>query len=275
MNAAKTWKWTWVHVLLILTLLISIYPIYWVLQLSLKTHVEAFKTPPSWIFVPTFKNYQRLLVGGVFPSRLLNSFIVSTVATVVALLIGTPAAYVFSRLRFRFKKAVFLFVLASRMIPPISFILPYFMVYVQLGLMDTRTGLILIYMAFSMGLVVWSMWTFFDEIPMELDEAAEVDGASVLQTLWRVILPVSASGLTSTGILTFVMAWNDFLFALILTRTQAVTAPVQITVALAYEAEDLGLMTAGAIAVAVPTILFTLIVRKYLRQGMLKGAVKG
>jgi multiple sugar transport system permease protein len=166
-------------------------------------------------------------------------------------------------------------VLASRMVPPISFIIPYFLIYINVGLIDTRIGLIIIRVGFSLGLIVWAMWTYFDEIPVELDEAAEIDGASVRQTIWHVILPMAGGGLTSTGILCFIMAWNDYLFALILTRTRAVTAPVEITRALAYQAEDLGLATAGAVIVALPAILFSLFVRKYLRSGIMGGALKG
>jgi multiple sugar transport system permease protein len=271
----RTINWTVVHIILIVLLVLALYPVYWVLQISLKTQVEAFKTPPSWIFRPTFIHFKSLLTGGRFPNRILNSFIIATCSTAFALVIGTPAAYVFSRLRFRFKNFTLILVLASRMVPPIAFIIPYFLAYVRIGLIDTRLGMIIIRVGFSLGLVVWSMWTYIDEIPIELDEAAEMDGATVLQILRRIIMPISAGGLTSTGILCFVAAWNDYLFALILTRTRAVTAPVEITTAMAYQAEDLGVATAGAIIVAVPAIFFSLVVRKYLKTGIMGGAVKG
>ena len=267
--------WLAVHLLLVLALLLCLFPVYWIFQISLKTQVEAFKVPPSWIFKPTFRHYVKLLTEGDFPGRLFNSAVVSTFSTLFGLLIGTPAAYVMSRLKFRLKNLVLLLVLSSRMVPPISFIIPYFLVYINIGLMDTRIGLIIIRVGFSLGLIVWAMWTYFDEIPLELDEAAEIDGASVIQIIRHVILPVSAAGLTSTGILCFIMAWNDYLFALILTRTRAVTAPVEITRALAYQAEDLGLATAGAIIVALPAIMFSLFVRKYLKTGIMGGAIKG
>ena len=275
MKKTKIMLWIYNHALLIIALAVSIYPIYWILQISIKSYIEAFKYPPSWFFRPTFENYQRLFVNNEFLHGFGNSFMVSTISTFFAILIGTPAAYVFSRLRFRFKSLVLLLVLTSRMIPPISFIVPYFMVYVRTGLIDTLTGLIIIYTAFSLGLVVWSMWTFLDEVPMELDEAARVDGASVLQTLWKVIMPVVAPGLASTGILCFLMTWNDFIIALVLTRINAVTSTVVITKFLAYEAADIGLMTAAAIVVSLPTVFFSVIMRKYLKKGMLSGAVKG
>jgi multiple sugar transport system permease protein len=135
--------------------------------------------------------------------------------------------------------------------------------------------LILIYTGFSLWLVVWSLWAFFDAVPKELDQQAQIDGASTMQILLKVILPVAVAGLASTGVLCFVLAWNDFIFALILTRTRAVTAPVEITKATAYQAEELGMVAAGAIIVAAPAIIFSIIVRKYLRSGMLGGALKG
>ncbi|UCF98398.1 MAG: carbohydrate ABC transporter permease [Spirochaetaceae bacterium] len=274
MRRTNAYKSIGIFILVVIALSLSFYPIYWVIQLSMKSHVEAFKFPPSWIFKPSFSNYQRLFAGTAFPKRLLNSLIVATLSTLFALAVGTPAAYVFSRKKFKHKNLLLLLVLTSRMIPPVVFIVPYFMVYINIGLIDTRLGLILIYVTFSLGLVVWSMWTFFDEIPTELDEAAEVDGASILQTIWKVILPVAIAGLASTGILCFIMAWNDFIFALVLTRTNAVTAPVEITKAMAYEAEDIGLMTSGSLAISFPALLFAIIVRKYLRKGVLGGAVK-
>ena len=274
MRKADAYRSIGIFILVAIALSLSFYPICWVIQLSMKSHVEAFKFPPSWIFKPSFSNYQRLFAGTDFPKRLLNSLIIATLSTIFALAVGTPAAYVFSRKRFKHKNLLLLLVLTSRMIPPVVFIVPYFMVYINVGLIDTRVGLILIYVTFSLGLVVWSMWTFFDEIPTELDEAAEVDGATVLQTIRKVILPVAVAGLASTGILCFIMAWNDFIFALVLTRTNAVTAPVEITKAMAYEAEDIGLMTSGSLVISFPALLFAIIVRKYLRKGVLGGAVK-
>ena len=274
MRKADAYRSIGIFILVAIALSLSFYPICWVIQLSMKSHVEAFKFPPSWIFKPSFSNYRRLFAGTDFPKRLLNSLIIATLSTIFALAVGTPAAYVFSRKRFKHKNLLLLLVLTSRMIPPVVFIVPYFMVYINVGLIDTRVGLILIYVTFSLGLVVWSMWTFFDEIPTELDEAAEVDGATVLQTIRKVILPVAVAGLASTGILCFIMAWNDFIFALVLTRTNAVTAPVEITKAMAYEAEDIGLMTSGSLVISFPALLFAIIVRKYLRKGVLGGAVK-
>jgi len=274
-TVSKPLKWIATHLVLLIILIVMLYPVIWLLQFSLKSHVDAFKVPIDWTFIPNFINYKNLIANGSFPTRLLNSFITSGVSTVIAIAIGAPAAYALSRLRSRHKNKILLLVLTSRMAPPIAFIVPYFLIYVQLNLTDTLFGLILIYTAFSMGLVVWSMWGFFDSVPIELDQQAQIDGANTIQTLFHIVIPVAVAGLASTGVLCFILAWNDFLFALILTRSHAVTAPVAITQAMAYQAEDLGRVAAGAIVVALPAVIFSIIVRKYLRSGLAAGAVKG
>jgi multiple sugar transport system permease protein len=263
------------HILLILALLVTLYPFVWVLLLSLKTQADAFNYEKLFVFTPTIKNYIKLLSATNFSYNLLNSFIIATSATFLTLGIGTPAAYVLSRVRMRAQNTVLLFVLTSRMIPPMAFIIPYFIVFNTVGLIDTRIGLILIYIALSLGLVVWAMWTFFDEIPIEMDESARIDGASVFQTFRKIILPLSAHGMASTGIISFVMVWNEFLFALILTRRDAVTAPVAISSGLAFETMDIGFLTAGSIVVSAPVIAFYFIMQKYIRRGLMGGAIKG
>jgi multiple sugar transport system permease protein len=275
LSVSKPLKWTYVHIITILLLIIFLYPLIWLLQFSLKPHVEAMRVPIDWTFIPDFRNYVSLLFEGDFSRKLLNSLVASSFSTLLAISIGSPAAYALSRLRSRYKSAILLGVMTSRMAPPIAFIVPYFLLYVHVGLTDSLFGLILIYTGFNMGLVVWSMWTFFDTVPRELDQQAQIDGASTLQTLYRIIMPVAVAGLASTGVLCFVLAWNDFLFALILTRSRAVTAPVEITKAMAYQAEELGKVAAGAIVVATPAIIFSIIVRKYLKTGLAAGAVKG
>ena len=263
-------------ILLIVFILAVLYPTVWILRMSFQRHVDAFSSTQKLFFKPILNNYLRLIKDSQFPSRFLNSFIEAGLSTFLALFIGIPAAYVFSRLQFKFKNILLVFILSSRMIPPISLLIPYFLVFNNIGLIDTRIGMILVYTVFNLGLVIWAMWSFFDDIPKEMDEAAEVDGASVIQTLYKVIVPVSTAGITSIAILCFVMAWNDFIFALMLTRSRAVTAPIELaSKALAYQSEDITLVAAGCIIVAAPAIIFTVILRKYLQKGLLAGAVKG
>lgn len=262
--------------LLIFFIIAVLAPIVWILRVSLQIHVDAFRTPQQIFFKPILDNYVRLFEGSKFPSRFLNSFIEVGASTILALFIGIPAAYSLSRLKSRFKNLLLVVILSSRMIPPISLLIPYFLVFNKINLIDTRIGMILVYTVLNMGLVIWALWTFFDDIPIELDESAEIDGANVVQTLYRVIVPVATSGIVSTAVLCFVMVWNDFMFALMLTRSKAVTAPVELAAkALAYESEDITLVAAGCIMVAAPAIIFTFFIRKYLQKELLAGSIKG
>jgi multiple sugar transport system permease protein len=275
LSTSKMWKWVVTNSLILLAVLIFLYPLLWLMQFSLKSHVEAFSTPIKWIFKPNFSSYIDLFTQGRFLERMFNSFFIATISTILALSVGTPAAYALSRMRSKLKRVILVGAMSSRMVPPIAFLVPYFIIFVNVGLIDTRFGMIIAYTAFNIGLVTWSMWTFFDGVPKELDEQARIDGATVFQTLVKIILPLGVAGLASTAVLCFVMAWNDFIFALILTRSRAVTAPVEISRSMAYQALNLGRVAAGAVLVGTPAIIFSVIVRKYLRSGLTAGAVKG
>jgi len=162
------------------------------------------------------------------------------------------------------------------MIPGMVYLIPYFASFSKLGLLDTRFGLIIAHSVFTLPLVVWMLIPFFDEIPKDLDEAAKIDGASVFRTFWNVVLPLSSPGLASTAILSFIFSWNEFVFAVVLTRKKAITAPVAIAQFMGYQGEGYGWgkIAAGGIMVLIPVILFSIIVRKYLVKGLLGGAVK-
>jgi multiple sugar transport system permease protein len=160
-------------------------------------------------------------------------------------------------------------------LPPIAFTIPYFLVYRYMGLVDTLSGLVLIYLTFNLSLVVWMMRSFFEALPLTLEEAAWIDGASLWEGFYRVILPLAAPGLGATAILGFVYAWNDFFFALILTRNQAMTATVAIVNFMTYEGWEWGKIAAGGTLVMMPVLMFSFIVRKYLVGGLTAGALKG
>ena len=178
-------------------------------------------------------------------------------------------------LTIRSEKPLSLLILASRMAPPIAFTIPYFLVYRHIDLLDTITGLVLIYLTFNLSLVVWLMRSFFDACPRSLEEAAWIDGASMWQGFTKIILPISGPGLAATAILCFLYSWNDFFFGLILTRTQAMTAPVAIVNFMQYEGWEWGKIAAGGTMVMLPVLIFSILVRKFLIQGMTAGAVKG
>lgn len=259
----------------LVALFVLIYPVYWLLSISLKTQVEAFRTPPSWIFLPTFKHYIRLFVQADFLRYFTNSMVISVGATLLALSLGVPASYSLSRGKFRGKNTVLFAILASQMVPPILFIIPYFTTFVKLQLIDTRIGLVIISLSFTLALVTWSMRAFFDDIPIELEEAAKIDGASDLQIFIKIILPLVSNGAVATGIISLVLCWNQFLFPLVLTRRTAVTATVALMKFMAAEAEDWGLMASGSIMLTLPVLVFSILIRKYLAHGLVAGALKG
>ncbi len=213
----------------------------------------------------------------VFASSFINSLVVSIVSVVIAIALGAPFAFWLSRahLTARSDFMIGLIILSTRMAPPIAFTLPYFLAYRYAEIMDTRIGLILVYVTINLSLVVWTMRTFFDGVPTSIDESAEIDGASRFQTFFEVVLPMSATGLVATTILAFIYSWNDFFFALILTRTEAMTAPVAIVNFLNFEGWEWGKIAAGGVMVMAPVALFSLAMQKYLVKGLSAGAVKG
>jgi multiple sugar transport system permease protein len=252
-------------------LAVVLFPFVWMVQMSFRTSDDIFGD--DLLFVPTLENYGALWTGN-FPSSFTNSVVTGTVSTALALLIGVPAAYSLSRWRFRGRRAVALWILATRMAPPIAFTIPFFLAYRYIGLTDSVVGLIVIYLTFDLALVVWMMQTFFDGIPRSLEEAAWIDGCGVWSAFRRITLPLTAPGLAATAVLCFILSWNDFFFALILTRTHAMTAPVAIVNFMQYEGWEWGKIAAGGTLVMLPVVVFTVFVRAYLVRGLTAGSVK-
>lgn len=262
------------HAIVTLLLIAIMFPFLWLLVLSVKPQEAMFAWPPQLFFKPTVEHYFALWEGE-FPKSFMNSLITSVGSTLAAMILGVPSAYALSRMHAGSSGGISLAVLASRMAPPIAFTIPYFLAYRYIGLHDTRVGLILIYLTFNLSLVIWLMRSFFDAIPRTLEEAAYIDGASYWQGFYRIILPISGPGLAATAILCFLYSWNDFFFALILTRTEATTAPVAVVNFLNYEGWEWGKIAAGGTMVMLPVLVFSIVVRKFLISGMSAGAVKG
>ena len=256
-----------------LTLLV-LCPVLFMVQMSLRTGLEAFRMPPTFPFTPTLQNFAALFEGK-FVRSLVNSVVTSTSTTALALFLGVPAAYAFSRARVRATGLVSLWTLATRMAPPVAFGIPFFLLYKDLGLIDTRLGLVVIYLTFNLSLVIWMMRPFYDQLPRSLEEAAWIDGATLWQGFYRIILPLSGPGLAATAILCFLFAWNDFFFALILTRTEAMTAPVAVVNFMNYEGWEWGRIAAGGTMIMLPVLVFSFLVRRYLVHGLTGGALKG
>ncbi len=255
-------------------LAVTLFPVLWLIQLSLKVESEAFRMPPQLLFWPTLENYVALFQGK-FARSFGNSLVVSVATTLISLLLGVPAAYALSRAGFRADKGIALWVLTTRMAPPIAFAIPFFLTYRYLGLIDTLLGLVIIYLTFNLSLVIWMMRTFFDGLPRSLEEAAEIDGAGPWGAFLRITLPLAGPGLATTAIFCFLFAWNDFFFALVLTRSRAQMAPVAIVNFMNYEGWEWGKIAAGGTLIMLPVVLFSLLVRRYLIRGLTAGAIKG
>ena len=273
-GSREIWERRALYALVIVLVILIMFPFAWLLLMSFKTDQDIFVFPPKLLFTPTLENYAALWSTG-FRTSFANSAVASVVSTLLAMLVGVPGAYALSRTTMRAEGALSLLILASRMAPPIAFTIPYFLVYRHMGLIDTLTGLVIIYLTFNISLVVWLMRSFFDATPRSLEEAAWIDGATLWQGFYRIILPLSGPGLAATAILCFLYSWNDFFFALILTRTEAMTAPVAVVNFMNYEGWEWGKIAAGGTMVMLPVLVFSVLVRRFLIQGMTAGAVKG
>jgi multiple sugar transport system permease protein len=259
------------HAAVVVLALMVLLPFLWLVQMSLRPEDEIFSD--ALLFTPTLENYQALWQGN-FAGSFVNSLAVSSLSTGLSLLLGVPAAYVLTRWRFKGRARVALWILTTRMAPPIAFTIPFFLAYRVLGLQDTVWGLALIYMTFNLSIVIWFMQTFFAAIPESLEEAAWIDGCGVWRAFWLVTLPLAAPGLAATAVFCFIFSWSDFFYALILTRTNAMTAPVAIVNFLQYEGWEWGKIAASGTLVMLPVLIFTLLVRKYFVHGLTAGGLK-
>ncbi len=192
----------------------------------------------------------------------------------LSLLLGVPAAYALSRMAMRGKHVLQFWILTSRMIPPMALAVPFFMIFSKTHLLDTYIGLIIIYLTFNLALVIWIMKTFFDDVPVTLEESATIDGCSTFGCFWRISLPLVSPGLAATTIFCWIMSWNEFLYALVLTRRAAKTAPVAVTIFMRFIDIRWGTIAAGSTFIMLPIILFAIVVNKYLISGLVKGALK-
>ncbi|QQO24238.1 carbohydrate ABC transporter permease [Bradyrhizobium diazoefficiens] len=261
-------------VAIVATLLILLSPFLWLLQMSFKSNDQILQFPPPLIFTPTLENYVSLW-HSAFSASFVNSLVSASFSTALALLLGVPAAYALSRWAGRGKHGLSFAILVTRMAPPIAFTIPFFLFYRWIGLLDTITGLVLVYTSFNLPLVIWMMQPFFDTVPISLEEAALVDGARTRTVFTKIVLPMVTPGIAATAILCFLYAWNDFFFALILTRINARTAPVAVVNFMNYEGWEWGKIAAGGSLVMAPVLIFSLAVRRYLVSGLTAGAVKG
>jgi multiple sugar transport system permease protein len=244
-----------------------LFPFYVVVTTALKTETAIFAWPPVWIFKPTLQSFYNALFvfgGRSAASYLINSIVISAVSTLLAVVLGAMAAYGLVRFSFAGKRHLAFWILSTRFAPPVAFIVPIYLMVQKVGLLDSHIALILIYTAMNLSLVIWILRGFFAEIPIEIEEAALVDGYSRLQIFWRVAIPLVRPGIVSTAILSAIFSWNEFLYAVVLTQSRAATLPVY----LAGFSNSMGLawgeyMAVGTMAV-LPILVFTFALQKHL-----------
>ena len=267
------------YALSIAAVIAAVVPVYWMLTISLKTEVDQFASPPKWFaFTPTLAHYYDAFSTRSFGKYLITSAIVATLSTACAMVLGTLAAYGLSRFRLRgqLDRRLSLWILSTRMFPPIVTAVPLFLMMRDLRLINTITSLVIVYTALNLPFVVWMMRGFFKELPRELEEAAMVDGDSRLGALVRVILPLVTPGLAATAVFCLIVSWNEFLLALVLTQTDAaMTLPVGIAGRVTQYEIKWGVMSAAGVVAMVPILAFALAVQRYLVRGLSLGAVKG
>ncbi len=272
-KTAFSWKQAAGVTMMLGFLFFALLPIIWSFILALRPEKRLFE--PIWES-PTALTLDNIwtLAGSDFPRALLNSFITAGSATAIALVIGVPGGFALAKGRSTRKFIASWALLLLRMAPPVGFVIPLFIVYLNIGFLDTWTGLIAAYMVLTLPLVVWSSWTSLAQIPDELIEAALLDGATMSQALRRVVLPAARPGIVATAVLAYLLVWNDFFFALIITRSGTITAPVAIMNFVSYASVDWGSIAIASIALTLPTVPVIVFADKYIVQSM-GGAVKG
>jgi multiple sugar transport system permease protein len=257
---------------LLLVVLFLLAPFFWMVLNAFKTPLQIIKLPPELFFEPTLRNFQNVFGTQNFMRYILNSLIIGAGCTLVGLLLGLPAAYSIARFR---QNKLAIAILMARMVPGITFLVPLFIIFRALGLVDTYTSLILAHMLVGLPFIVWVMVPFFESIPRELTEAAVVDGASSLRTFVAVVLPLSVPGIVTAAILSFVFSWNNFMFSIVLASNRTRTVPVAIYNFISYAQIDWGGLMAAAVVITLPVLLLAIITQRYVIRGLTAGAVKG
>jgi multiple sugar transport system permease protein len=297
----------WVAGLLVATYaIITLLPLLWILATGFKSSADAIAYPPKVMFQPTLEGYVNLFTtqtrasaevlaanppqtwyeeivhakGNViagpsrYGERFMNSVIIGFGSTFLSVVLGTLAAYAFSRYRIPLKDDLLFFILSTRMMPPIAVAIPIFLMFRNLGLSDTHLGMILLYTAVNLSLAVWLLKGFIDEIPREYEEAALIDGYTRFQAFVKVVLPQAATGIASTAIFCLIFSWNEYAFAVLLTSGTAQTAPPFIPTIIGVGGQDWPAVAAGATIFLVPVMVFTILLRKHLLRGITFGAVR-
>lgn len=254
--------------------IVFLFPVYWMFSVSLKRPEEIFRSPPAWFpSDPQFGNFRILFTEGDVWS-IVNSLVIAGSSTVIAMLLGALCAYGIVRYRVGGEHLP-IFIIAQRLLPPIAIVFPLFLIYAQFGLADTYHGLILLYTAFALPFVIWMARGFIMEVPKELEEVALVDGCSRFGVFWRVVVPMARNGLFATAVFAFIYSWNEFLFALVMTRSNVTTYTVQISSYFGSQSTFWAKISAMSVLGTIPVLIVVALMQRYLVRGISLGAVKG
>jgi multiple sugar transport system permease protein len=270
----------WRTFLLVLITLFFIFPILWTFSLSVKPKDIQTSVPPKFTFHPTVQHYKAVLTQGSdvaasYTHDLLNSVILAVSSTVLTVLVGTPAAYSLARLRPKRKDDLMMFILASRMAPAVALVIPFFLLFKELGLLETHLGLVIAYMTFNLSFYVWLLAVFAKEIPQDLEGAAMADGYGPFYAFSRVILPLMWPSIIACAVLVYIFAWNEFAFALVLGGQKTETLPIAIERFLTPSGVQFGPLAALGVIAILPVAIMVFVLYKHIVRGLSLGAVKG
>ena len=261
-------------VLSLLYLIVLLFPVYWMAMMMVKPADLMFVRPTEWAFSPTLSHFEYVVEHG-FLGNLGTSLIVSIGSTLLVVVIGTPAAYAFARFPIWRRDDLFLFILATRMAPPVALVIPFYLIYAKLDILDTHLGLIVVYLTFNLSFYVWVLRSFCRDLPVELEEAALADGYSRAYVLYKIVLPLLRPGIVATSVLCFIFAWNEFLYAFLLGGRSVKTLPVAIPTLITGQGVLWGELAVVGVIAIVPVFIVVFYLQRHIIRGLTLGAVKG
>ncbi|SMF37382.1 carbohydrate ABC transporter membrane protein 2, CUT1 family [Tistlia consotensis] len=254
--------------------LLVLFPVLWMASMMVKPSDVMFARPTVWLFTPTLEHFDYVIEQG-FHLSLLTSLALGALSTALVVVLGTPAAYAFARYEMRGRDDLFLFILATRMAPPVCMVIPYYLIFARIGLLDSFAGLTLAYMTFNLSFYIWVLRSFCRDLPVELEEAALLEGWSRLQVFRRVVFPLLRNGIIATAMLCFIFAWNEFLFAFMLGGKAVKTLPVAIPTLITTQGVRWGEMAVVGMVALTPVMIAVFLLQRHIVRGLTMGAVKG
>ncbi|GHV60195.1 ABC transporter permease [Spirochaetia bacterium] len=259
----------------VIVMVIIAFPVLWLLRTALIPPVRLYELPPPVFFKPSFVSFPRAIWLGSLSSRFMNSVVITIFSTIIGVFLGVMAGYGITRFYFPFTRNIHILILFNRMIPGVAILLPVFIMFSKLHLIDTRLGMIMVYASGHLSTVIWMAWGYFKTMPKEIEESAYIDGYGSFRVFLQIILPISTPIVASVAILSFTGAWNDFMMATILTRNRAATLPPGIVAMMGQTDMAWDQLSAGGIMASIPLVLLCIFAQKYFIQGLTAGSVKG